>query len=239
MFDMQTVEHLGEEYHCHSGNNFTDRMWRIFPDSAYLSHPKGSLRKTLIKKAKKKMNSIPCCNKTPMYPLDTLKTNVSSGLSWYIPQLPCNQETKETTMRCDYHTPLALSISSIDGSSGDRERTQYLTQRVYDVYKSKKETLRHAFGLIDDDAPYKASDMVARIKEGRYIIEDEQDAMNWMSPLTFIRWRSPDLKQDVDGYEKAKALLKTARQAALDIISTLTPADGLKALQDFEAKSFQ
>lgn len=118
----------------------------------------------------------------------------------------------------------------------DMTKLNHLSTRMSNAFYTKKEALRKAYGLVDDDMPNTAKDLIARITAGKYVVPE--DRMNELaySPLTFFTWRDPSVKKDEEGFKVAAENLRKARTAAEDIIVVMSDeATRLKALQDFES----
>ena len=121
--------------------------------------------------------------------------------------------------------------------SDESKQRSYLEQRLYDVYCTKRDPLQATFGLQDDAAPATPEELNQRIKDGKFIIRglDGKKDMRFYYWTDMFQWRDPSRKADVEGYEAAKADLKSKRQDALDTIKIDTPAAGLAALKALEA----
>ena len=127
------------------------------------------------------------------------------------------------------------SATVISTESSDRDQRHYLIDRMYTIYYTAKTALQRKFGLMDDEAPVTLADTVKRIQDGQFVIPEKYGDKNTYGSLSYIRWRDPKAVEDKAGYEAAKADLKKAFTKVEDTIRILPPADGLKALQDFEA----
>lgn len=110
----------------------------------------------------------------------------------------------------------------------------YLVDRLRTAFRTKDAALERKFGLRDDEEPRTFDEMIQRIKDGKYRLADgyKSDQKLWEGPQYYIRWRSVD--KDQAGYDAAETILKTAYQAAMDIIKVKSLDDGLVALQAFE-----
>lgn len=104
---------------------------------------------------------------------------------------------------------------------------RYLNSRLYDALYAKERPLKEAFGLAET-IPNTGADMVAAFQAGKYVINEDGD----------LEWRDPAIKKDVPGFQKAWEQVTADKQAAQDIITVSDPTVGLKALQDFQAKTY-
>lgn len=115
-----------------------------------------------------------------------------------------------------------------------QDQRKYLERRLQEVYNTKRDPLESKFGLTDDEAPKDAVDFKKRIEAGQFTFREYKDG-RWFYWADAIKWRDPAKKEDMDGFNAAKADLKAKKQAALDIIKINDPADGLKAIKDLES----
>lgn len=128
---------------------------------------------------------------------------------------------------------------TMNGYSKEAEATQYLTSRLLTAYYKVENKLGYDFGLHDYDEPLTARALVERITSGKFQLPSpERDEHNHglYDALLSIRWRDPAVKEDRPGHDAAIKLLSSDRVAVKDQIQVGTLAEGLKALQDFEAK---
>lgn len=117
--------------------------------------------------------------------------------------------------------------------SVEAQKVRYLKQRAYDVYYTKQTTLRREYGIEDDARPATVEDLVERIKAGTYTIKD--NAGDYYGVLDMIKWRDPSKKTDVKGFKTAHDKLDKELKAVLDSAAIGSPADGLAAIQKWEA----
>lgn len=124
---------------------------------------------------------------------------------------------------------------------------RYLTGRVNDVGYTIREALNVQFNLDKKERPQSYAELIAAIKNDQYTLDAKmtakidavvaQDGYYYGSMLDGIKWKLPN-QPDYDGYNTAEKAMVKAQTAARDVIQTGTPADGLKALQDFEAWTY-
>lgn len=130
----------------------------------------------------------------------------------------------------------------IDGSlSTEANQKEYLSGRVREVALKKYEDLLRTHGLKDDPQPITPKELVDRIKAGQYVLpenSDDRDFYHYLLPAHFIIWRNPEIKKDQENFNKAEAAMIVEKTKVLDTIMVSNAADGLKALQEFEAKDF-
>lgn len=121
------------------------------------------------------------------------------------------------------------------------ETKSYLASRLYNIRDQKTGDLQKAFGLCDDETPNTVNDLVARIKDGKFIMSKGYDGTEIIyDPIRCIKWRDPSVKEDKAGYAKARKALDVVYQDALDTVTVVTDEQArLKALKDFETVTIQ
>jgi hypothetical protein len=119
---------------------------------------------------------------------------------------------------------------------------QHLLSRLHDIQFAHWEKLREHFGLKDDMRPQSPEELVKRIQDGKFVIPDhEQEDFDFYSPgdlVHFIKWRDPSKKKNKEGFEVAQKALRDAEKKVEDKIAVYDPEKGLKALEEFESKTF-
>jgi hypothetical protein len=126
----------------------------------------------------------------------------------------------------------------------DGAARQYLVCRASDVWSEKREVLERKYGLTDEEAPKTAQEVVDRIKAGRFVFKDNtiKDDPNWygryFEPTRYLRWRSPDVKEDKAGFEAAMAKLQAKYAHLKDSIYVDSPTVAKSNLHEFESATF-
>jgi hypothetical protein len=123
--------------------------------------------------------------------------------------------------------------------SPEQESREYLRSRLLAAYFSKDADLERAYGLRDDSSPETPQEVVDRIIAGKYVINKKDEGDYYCELLDYIYWRDPAIKKDREGYDAAHKILKAAHNKASDQVMVLSAAEGLKALQEFEATEFK
>jgi hypothetical protein len=117
----------------------------------------------------------------------------------------------------------------------ESSKINYLNDRRENLFYSKRADLQKQFGLVDDEAPITANDLVKRIQDGKFVIPtDKGDAQNYEA-TRFIKWRDPAAKKDQAGYDAAIKQYAVANQDTKDVIAIGTPAEGLAAVKALDA----
>ena len=147
-----------------------------------------------------------------------------------IPDWSVNQEKGNNPM--NYAT---ANVVTAPQTSETQDQRKYLTQRLSEVYHTKRDPLEQKFGLYDDDAPTSSTELAERLKEGKYTLRTDKEVGRWAMWFEHIQWRSPDRKRDDEGFKAAVDDLKAERQKALDIIKIEDPKAGLEAIKALEA----
>jgi hypothetical protein len=120
------------------------------------------------------------------------------------------------------------------------EQRQYLLNRLYTVREKKRQELHKHFKLNPVKGPTTLKDLVEKLKSGDVDLPDyytdEYEFYSVNSLISEIRWTKD--KPDQKGYDAAIAKRDEAYNATVDTIKILSPEEGLKALQAFEAMTF-
>ena len=121
----------------------------------------------------------------------------------------------------------------------DASKRQYLENRLDRVQWSKLEDLCKMFGLTDDAEPETYAEMKARLLAGKFTLpkdhDDDDVYCDEYHSVSRLRWRDPAKFADKKGKAEAEIQMYDAFRVAKDTIRIGAPADGLKALNEFEA----
>jgi hypothetical protein len=120
----------------------------------------------------------------------------------------------------------------------DQKQRDYLIERLYNIKCAKASEFYTFFKLDPVEGPKTFREFVEKIKSDDFTMDEKRldQKMSTYSMLDYVRWTKE--KPDQAGYDKALAELNKAVQATKDLIVISEPKDGLKALNDFEAKTF-
>ena len=170
-------------------------------------------------------------------------------LTGYIPDYPttnsfanlCSKQEKENTMN-------TLNIVARADNSAqyptDQRQKDHLLNRLYEIKYTKEQALQVEFGLTELPRPKTPAELVAYIKEGKYVFKHEDDLTDnddfggnefYYSPWRYMEFRDPAVKADREGYEKAEKALEKLYQDTRDDIVVLDVEKGLAALRQFES----
>lgn len=131
------------------------------------------------------------------------------------------EKPQENTMSNDYF------------NSEEYMKRSHLLNRLRNVFWEKSRDSENTFGLCDDLAPETGTELVQRIKDGKFMIQkynpDSADSED------YIRWRDPALKADREGHREFMKDLGKVYETTRDQVMVLDAAAGLEALQKFEA----
>jgi len=134
---------------------------------------------------------------------------------------PKQEERKETNM----HT------------ENDNKR-DHLMFRLNRIESNKVCDAERHFGLRDDELPATSKELVKRIQEGKFVLRERLEDDCYDGPLDNIRWRDPNKVRDKDGYDAFYSKMLKDYADTQDIVAILDPAEGLKAVREFEAKTY-
>jgi len=137
------------------------------------------------------------------------------------------KEEKENTMcyECG-NTPETMDIRQLE----------YFLGRSTEIQCEKDEALQKKFGLIGDNSPASAQELVDRIASGKFVLDPEKkDKKTWTGDLlSRFSWRDPAIIKDEVAYETAKKKLWDAFTLTRDAIMS-APAKGAEAVAAFAA----
>lgn len=149
-----------------------------------------------------------------------------------------NPRNKKMCYDCeDYGRPTS------EAETADKQR-DYLIDRLYSTASEKKDEARKAFNIENMAAPEDAIELVKRIKDGLYVVDEDaiksakKDRWFYAGPFFGLKWRDPAKPADEDGYEKTRDAINAAEQKAQDEIKIFSPEKGLETLRAFEAATF-
>lgn len=175
----------------------------------------------------------PLDNKPVVERYSTYETYYLAPLTELVPKACANKKKRNDAMYChhnDFETP-------VQTRTDETRKRDYLSERLQSAYEKAHEYLSLKFNITDDPCPTTAEELLERFKSGKYTLPEENRNKKYFwsgDLLAQFQWRSPDRKPDEKGYNAALELRSDAFEKAQDVIAIADPAEGLKALQDFE-----
>lgn len=145
------------------------------------------------------------------------------------------EKQKEKTMYCD-DMDCGNNLNVTDRA--DAAKREYLSYRLNSVSDSLQRKARVHFGMADEDAPETWEQFIARIQSGKFLIKESYKDKCWAYDSYGIRWRDPAKVADNAGYQATYAKIMADMRDVEDVIAILEPADALKAVKEFEAKTY-
>lgn len=175
------------------------------------------------------MNSLALCASTPA-PVCVTVISPRKGLDYPVStKVECIKENKKEQTMNLYEDEDDMDIDT------NSTKLNYLQSRLNNVRYARDNELEKEYGLRDDERPLNFNEFLARITAGKYTIDEKNKTKNCYTPLDYIRWRDPSVKEDQEGYRKANAALTAAAIKAADTIVVMSDdATRLAALRDFE-----
>lgn len=201
--------------------------------------------------AMKKIQEIYLDNLQCKTPLPVVSATACPGLCVAEPvKNKCKSKEGSTPMAYTTKETYNSASASVTATKSDAAtQRDYLISRLQNARYPKQDEMRKIFNLGVDNTPKTYKDLIDVIKKGKYTLdekitkkiddqlanEDDEDDICFgrYSPFYGIIWPGP--KQDYDGYHKAIEELGKQSQAAQDTIMVSDAAEGLKAIQKFEA----
>jgi hypothetical protein len=163
------------------------------------------------------------------------------------PNFPLTRQNIEQMTIPEPDFPLVIysgpmkETSSKEGNMYDKEHEQlkHLKYRLSDAVEQKRDDLSEAFYINWTDVPKTPAEVKDRLTNGQYTLDfygrkDDSELDGAWLP-SFFSWRTKPA--DHEGYDAAFKLVDADRTAVIDQ-ALLSYADGLKALQEFEAKTY-
>lgn len=111
----------------------------------------------------------------------------------------------------------------------------YLVNRAADAHSIQNRELQKTFGMVNDEQPRTAEELINRVLAGKYILKDSSKEVNTSRPADYVIWRDPSVKEDKAGYEAATKELDKQYTITKDAVMSGVYADGLKAVNDLAA----
>lgn len=129
-----------------------------------------------------------------------------------------------------YAQATVINPASIEAEQREIVRSALRTQR--EVIRNQ---LRKDFGLVDDEDPRTPAELIKRIADGQYTIDEKYLDYRSYAPWSYVRWRDPKKVEDKAGFKAAEEKLDASYQDAKLKAALLPIADLLKLVEDFKA----
>jgi len=119
----------------------------------------------------------------------------------------------------------------------ENRKLSHVQNRLSSIRWKKQDEMRKMFKIDPDYAPRTGKELIARIKDGKYQLRDEQSMKNTIiwSIFDYFIWREPGVEPDHDGYKLAEKELNSAYESALDAATLLDAKGQLEAIADLES----
>jgi len=147
------------------------------------------------------------------------------------------KKKKEDTMSRYYDEDLDTYVDT--SALTDAERTRiYLKGRVDDMRWNKVKDLEIKFGIRGEDAPETFNEAIQRIKDGKFTMNLKDGDKSIYSPLSYVVWKDPSVKEDQKGFAAARDAYDKAQQDAYDTIMVSDATAGLAAVKELESWTY-
>lgn len=136
---------------------------------------------------------------------------------------------------------VAIAMVKADESDLVKARKRF-SSRVEEIYHAKSLVLNKQFFIDGDETPRTLDEALQRIADGKVVKWDSEKqkkkGTSWSGYAwsEMLEWRSQPADQA--GFDKAKDVLRAAREDTLDIVLTQDEKAGLEALTSFKAWTF-
>lgn len=155
------------------------------------------------------------------------------------PPMPIEAETPKVMAKTTKDKTMYNDCDDCCSNNDPAIRAQnYLENRLSGVIMTKEQTLRKDFGLVDDERPQTPKDLIERITSGKFTVPSDKMENADYEPIRRFRWRDPSVKEDHAGYKTACGLMQDASTEVLDAIHIQTKEEALKAIKEYETKTF-
>lgn len=155
-----------------------------------------------------------------------------------------------------YPTPccdnIPVCIQEQEGTTtpmNTNDERNYLNRRLDDTIRLHDRDLYKQFHIGENTMPKTYKDMIDWVKNGKFEIDAksaknidaciEEAGVYYGSFLDGIIWTGCGFKVDRESYDAGHKVMRKALQEAKDIVNTSDAAAGLKALQTFEAWTYE
>lgn len=127
-----------------------------------------------------------------------------------------------------FNCPMEKRKETMKTTESEIQR-EYLLRRLDNIIESKIADLGIKYGLREMNRPATSKEAKERIAAGLYVLQDGVfGGWDWL-------WKDPKVTSDPVKYTEALEALWVVKTQTKDQIMISTPADALKAVQDFEA----
>jgi hypothetical protein len=143
--------------------------------------------------------------------------------------IPCQEEVgprKEPTMYNEFNTPYVYN----DTENGK----EALMENAESVFFQSRTALKRKYGLLDNEAPSNAQQLVDAIKNNQYVLSQNMDE-GWFGNYFGIQWRDPSKVKDTSGFEAAYKTVTNQYKDLSLLIKVSSVADGYAAFKTFKA----
>lgn len=111
----------------------------------------------------------------------------------------------------------------------------HVLRRANDAFLEKESELLKHYGLRNDEAPRSWNELVKRIKDGKFKIDDDHAMLKtYGSGTEYVEWRDPKIEKDHEGFEKSMDKLRKLLAETKDVIIVKSPADGLEMIEKIQ-----
>lgn len=117
----------------------------------------------------------------------------------------------------------------------ESSKINYLIERAGSAFYEANQKITEAFHLENDPAPMTAAELVKRVQDGKFLLNDDTKNKSQYEPARYIQWRDPALPADQVGAKAAREVLEKLFQDTKDTIAIGTPAEGLAAVKTLDA----
>lgn len=146
-------------------------------------------------------------------------TNIFSTFSAQTPHMLGIKKEEET-----------MNTTRFEDTQEGRAQSHVL-RRADLAYREKESELEKNYGLRGEASPPSWEELLKRIKDGKFVIEEKHAKMHTYDPLCYVQWRDPKIVEDQDGFSKSMEKLNKLLAETKDAIIVKSAADGLEMIE--------
>lgn len=168
-----------------------------------------------------------CCQATP-----------NPSINWGV-NVPTQQFATEANKgKSEMTTIDAKAVATIEAIQPEtKDQREYLTAELWGIDTKKDHDLDIQFGIRGKN-PKTANELIDVIKNGKFTIKPDMADKRGYDGTEYIIWKDPSIKADYAGLALANEARVKARTTAGRMIKIGSPAEGLSALNAYEAWTY-
>jgi len=158
------------------------------------------------------------CVKEACYTVNFLSTfSASTVAPYHVPTMFKKEEETMNTIRFE--------------ETQEGKAQTHVLRRADNAFRDKESELELHYGLRVEASPKSWEELLKRIKDGKFVIEEKHAKMNTYDPMAYVQWRDPKIVEDQAGFDKSMEKLRKLLAETKDAIIVKSAADGLEMVE--------